>query len=117
MIKSTKEEYFQYAKFLKKLSEKREGEVRNEGVCSIFHRQFTTNLYRILPTEVVTSWEHFSGDYVFPVPSCNPEKSSSCEFAKITGYGHGMWSGEYGDYRRMYALHLANYFEDLANEK
>ena len=117
MIKPTKEEYFQYAKFLKKLSEKREGDIRNEGVCELFHRQFTTPLSEVIPRLVIQGWEHFSGCLPYPVPSCNPGRTPPHEFqcGKLEGYG--MWSGEYGYYRRLYALYLANYFEDLVNEK
>ena len=100
----------EYAKFLKELSIK--GSSTGLGVCSLFEAKFDVDLFDLLPGSVYESWEHYSGWENYPVPSPPLNLGAVGAFVTLP-----RWKGEYGSLRRSWCLHLAGYFEDLANEK
>ena len=102
-----------YAKFLRDLSG---NAPLSQGVCGVFGDRFDVELRSLLPSSVYQSWEHFSGDVCYPVPSTDPDHTAGSMYYSCLAKCE-MWSGEYGKLRMSWCAHLANYFEDLANGK
>ncbi len=68
------------------------------------------------------TWEHFSGNLSFPVPdSTSPAPTGSAAYeadANIVFLAtDNLWEGEYGNLRRAFALHLAEWLEGKYNEQ
>ena len=100
----------EYAKFLKELSIK--GSPTGFGACGLFKIEFDVDLDDLLPGSVYGSWEHYSGWDNHPVPSPGLNLSPVGAYYELP-----KWKGTYGKLRMSWCAHLADYFEDLANEK
>lgn len=56
------------------------------------------------------SWEHFSGSLTYPVP-CPEFPREETYAAWMYKETENLWEGEYGELRRDFARHLADYLE------
>ena len=84
------------------------GSAEPEGVCVLIDRQFSVNLGLVIPRDVYDSWEHFSGDYMYPVPSPHLYIDAEDVFYRLP-----KWEGKYGKFRRNWCRHLAEYFSNV----
>ena len=88
--------------FLNNLADNGSVDNSEEGVCALLEDAF--NVQFNIRESVYESWEHFSGDDSYPVPS--PHLYIDAEDAF---YGLPKWEGEYGKLRRDWCRHLAEY--------
>ncbi len=68
------------------------------------------------------TWEHFSGSLTFPVPDPTSPyarlgDNSQADACNVFMETDNLWEGEYGDLRRAFALHLAEWLEGKYNEQ
>ena len=97
----------EYAKYLNNLAEN--GFRGDDGVCALFNQRFLVYMPTMIPREVYESFEFFSGNYYYPVRSPDPSLTPFEAFIKLR-----KWKGIYGNERRAWCRHLAEYF---SNEK
>ncbi len=64
-----------------------------------------------LYNQAVKSWEHFTGDYAYPIPDTRGILTPEDAYSMLE-----KWSGVYGDLRMDLCLHLAKVISDNLNE-
>ncbi len=68
------------------------------------------------------TWEHFSGNLTYPIPDpTSPVPKEHDDYGVDAGLyflqEDNLWQGEYGNLRRAFALHLAEWLEGKYNEQ
>jgi len=79
------------------------------GICANIRNQVKCSLNNTFPEyySVITRWKYYSGKPTFPVPLSLTE--NNC----VNAYGKDMWTGTYGEMRRMFARYLVREFTKL----
>ena len=78
------------------------GSDSEHGVCMLLEDTF--NVQFNIRESVYESWEHFSGDDSYPIPSTVLGMTEQQAF-----HNSPKWEGEYGKLRRDWCRHLAEY--------
>jgi hypothetical protein len=82
--------------------------IADTGICSNLEYidKYQDDISRLV-SYYSKSWEHFSGDGLYPVPS--PDSSTTPHHAFfLHRHDDKMWTGAYGEYRRDLLEHLIN---------
>lgn len=86
---------------------------KNFGICLNLDLKLPNfNSYQLYPA--FKSWEHFSGNERYPIPSTNSQISAECQYA----HTENKWDAKTEYVRLRYELldHLINYFTEHPNE-
>jgi len=84
------------------------------GICYNIERVANFTLNEIFPEyeQIAERWKYFSGNLILPVP---PSKKECTKEAAAAAYYNAtaLWTGTYGDMRRMFARYLVREFTKL----
>ena len=91
-------------------------EYPNVGICNIIECKASSNIYTVWVNtcdEAVKSWDKFSGNHLYPVPSPDKDKlPGECYL-----YVENKWDGEYGKLRMELLDHLIEWYSTLTDEE
>jgi len=87
---------------LEALGEGKEVLFKYLGLCSEIHDLTGMNALKLLK-EYFKTWEHYSGDEIYPVPSTN----KNCSAEEYYDSSFNLWSGKQGKLRRSLCRHIA----------
>ena len=94
---------------LRKIKNKEVKPVQDIGLCYLLHILTDYSAYRI-STQIekhFLTWEHYSGNTTFPVPSTDKRYSTQMYYVKNTS----LWRGKQGKLRQSLVDHLINCLE------
>lgn len=84
------------------------------GLCDNFENEFMCELVDIVDwKECCESWSKFSGDYYYPVPGARADVEPLDAYDEAEDH----WGGKYGDLRKEFCLHVADFMEGILNGK
>lgn len=82
------------------------------GICYNIRQATGVKINVIFPEyfTIMRRWKYFSTLDGYPVP---PSKQDTSSNSAINAYGKDMWTGTYGEMRRMFARYLVREFTKL----